>query len=32
MKAWRVHELGEPRTALQLEEVPDPTQAPARCW
>lgn len=25
MKAWRVHELGEPRTALQLEEVPDPT-------
>lgn len=24
MKAWRVHEFGEPRDALQLDEVPDP--------
>ncbi|MCQ4122640.1 NADPH:quinone oxidoreductase family protein [Rhodococcus tibetensis] len=30
MKAWRVHELGEPRTALQLEEVPDPTPGPGQ--
>ncbi|KXX59938.1 NADPH:quinone oxidoreductase family protein [Rhodococcus sp. LB1] len=30
MKAWRVHELGEPRTALQLEEVPDPTAGPGQ--
>ncbi|MFC9361596.1 NADPH:quinone oxidoreductase family protein [Rhodococcus sp. NPDC057014] len=30
MKAWRVHELGEPRTALQLEEIPDPTAGPGQ--
>ncbi|MFC9767244.1 NADPH:quinone oxidoreductase family protein [Rhodococcus jostii] len=30
MKAWRVHELGEPRIALQLEEVPDPTAGPGQ--
>ncbi len=24
MKAWRVHETGEPREAMRLEEVPDP--------
>lgn len=30
MKAWRVHELGEPRTALQLEEVQDPTAGPGQ--
>ncbi|MFC9552572.1 NADPH:quinone oxidoreductase family protein [Rhodococcus sp. NPDC056960] len=30
MKAWRVHELGEPRSALQLEEVPDPTAGPGQ--
>jgi NADPH:quinone reductase len=30
MKAWRVHELGEPRTALQLEEVPDPVAGPGQ--
>ncbi|MFC0452736.1 NADPH:quinone oxidoreductase family protein [Rhodococcus jostii] len=30
MKAWRVHELGEPRTALQLEEVPDPPAGPGQ--
>jgi NADPH2:quinone reductase len=27
MKAWRVNELGEPRSVLQLEEVPDLTPA-----
>ena len=30
MKVWRVHELGEPRTALHLEEVPDPTAGPGQ--
>ncbi|EME21954.1 NADPH:quinone oxidoreductase family protein [Rhodococcus triatomae] len=25
MKAWRVHELGEPRDVLTLEDVPEPT-------
>jgi NADPH2:quinone reductase len=30
MKAWRVHELGEPRPALQLEEVPDPVAGPSQ--
>lgn len=30
MKAWRVHELGEPRTALHLEEVPDSTAGPGQ--
>ncbi|MDV7245929.1 MULTISPECIES: NADPH:quinone oxidoreductase family protein [Rhodococcus] len=30
MKAWRVHELGEPHTALQLEEVPDPVAGPGQ--
>ena len=24
MKAWRVSELGEPRHAMSLEEIPDP--------
>ncbi len=28
MKAWRVHEFGEPRDALQLDEVPEPTPGP----
>jgi NADPH:quinone reductase len=27
MKAWRVHELGEPAEVLRLDEVPDPTPA-----
>jgi NADPH2:quinone reductase len=28
MKAWRVHEFGEPTKALQLEDVPDPIPGP----
>lgn len=28
MKAWRVHENGEPRTAMRLEDVPDPQPGP----
>jgi NADPH2:quinone reductase len=28
MKAWRVHENGEPRVAMRLEEVPDPQPGP----
>jgi NADPH:quinone reductase len=28
MKAWRVHEFGEPWEALQLDEVPAPTAGP----
>jgi NADPH2:quinone reductase len=28
MRAWRVHEFGEPRDALRLEEVPPPTAEP----
>ncbi|MEU1622760.1 NADPH:quinone oxidoreductase family protein [Streptomyces sp. NPDC005722] len=28
MKAWRVHENGEPRTAMRLDEVPDPQPGP----
>ncbi|MEU1626570.1 NADPH:quinone oxidoreductase family protein [Streptomyces sp. NPDC020096] len=28
MKAWRVHETGEPREAMRLEEVPDPVPGP----
>ncbi|HMF04842.1 MAG TPA: NADPH:quinone oxidoreductase family protein [Acidimicrobiia bacterium] len=28
MKAWRVHEHGEPERALQLEDVPDPAAGP----
>ncbi|MDG9704923.1 NADPH:quinone oxidoreductase family protein [Streptomyces sp. DH37] len=30
MKAWRVHENGEPREAMRLEEVPDPEPGPGR--
>lgn len=28
MKAWRVHEFGEPEKVLQLEEVPEPIAGP----
>ena len=28
MRAWRVHELGDPETALKLEEVADPEAGP----
>ncbi|MEV0948275.1 NADPH:quinone oxidoreductase family protein [Rhodococcus sp. NPDC049939] len=28
MKAWRINELGQPRTALRLEEIQDPTPGP----
>ncbi|MEU4096908.1 NADPH:quinone oxidoreductase family protein [Streptomyces sp. NPDC026673] len=28
MKAWRVHENGEPRAAMRLEDVPDPQPGP----
>jgi NADPH2:quinone reductase len=28
MRAWRVHEFGEPAAALQLDEVPDPSAGP----
>ncbi|MET8682257.1 NADPH:quinone oxidoreductase family protein [Streptomyces sp. NPDC004647] len=28
MKAWRVHENGEPREVMRLEEVPDPVAGP----
>ncbi|GAA0451261.1 NADPH:quinone oxidoreductase family protein [Streptomyces stramineus] len=28
MKAWRVHENGEPRAVMRLDEVPDPTPGP----
>jgi NADPH:quinone reductase len=28
MRAWRVHEFGEPQEALQLDEVPAPTPGP----
>lgn len=30
MKAWRVHELGEPREVLRLEETPDPAPGPGQ--
>lgn len=30
MKAWRIHENGEPRTAMRLEDVPDPSPAPGQ--
>ncbi len=30
MKAWRVHENGEPGTVMSLEEVPEPNPAPGR--
>ncbi|MEC4020953.1 NADPH:quinone oxidoreductase family protein [Streptomyces sp. H27-D2] len=30
MKAWRVHENGEPREVMRLEEVPDPVAVPGR--
>ena len=28
MKAWRVHEFGEPRDVMQLDEVPEPSPGP----
>jgi NADPH2:quinone reductase len=28
VKAWRVHELGEPRDAMRLDDVPDPEPGP----
>jgi NADPH:quinone reductase len=28
VKAWRVHETGEPREAMRLDEVPDPVPGP----
>lgn len=28
MQAWRVHETGEPRAVMRLEEVPDPAPGP----
>ena len=30
MKAWRVHELGEPRDVLTLDDVPDPRPGPGQ--
>ncbi len=30
MKAWRVHENGEPREVMRLDEVPDPVPAPGQ--
>jgi len=30
MKAWQIHQLGEPRDALRLVEVPDPEPAPGQ--
>ncbi|MEV6319039.1 NADPH:quinone oxidoreductase family protein [Streptomyces sp. NPDC051776] len=30
MKAWRVHENGEPRAVMRLEEVPDPVAGPGQ--
>jgi NADPH:quinone reductase len=30
MKAWRVHELGEPRAVLELQDVDPPTPAPSQ--
>ncbi|MFH0245066.1 NADPH:quinone oxidoreductase family protein [Streptomyces sp. HK10] len=30
MKAWRVHENGEPREVMRLEEAPDPEPGPGR--
>ncbi|MGX7729878.1 NADPH:quinone oxidoreductase family protein [Rhodococcus sp. 2H158] len=30
MKAWRIHEVGEPKEALQLMDVPDPEAGPGR--
>ncbi|UQA91702.1 NADPH:quinone oxidoreductase family protein [Streptomyces halobius] len=30
MKAWRVHENGEPRAVMRLEEVPDPQPGPGQ--
>ncbi|WP_410539172.1 NADPH:quinone oxidoreductase family protein [Streptomyces sp. KL2] len=30
MKAWRVHENGEPRDVMRLEEIPDPEPGPGR--
>ena len=33
MKAWLVHELGEPREVLTLAEVPEPAPGPGKhCW
>ena len=30
MKAWQVHELGEPREVLALAEVPEPEPGPGQ--
>ena len=30
MKAWQIHQLGEPRDALRLAEIPDPEPAPGQ--
>ncbi|MEU6083166.1 NADPH:quinone oxidoreductase family protein [Streptomyces sp. NPDC047108] len=30
MKAWRVHENGEPRAVMRLDEVPDPVAGPGQ--
>ncbi|MCO1575708.1 NADPH:quinone oxidoreductase family protein [Crossiella sp. SN42] len=30
MRAWRVHELGEPRDVLRLDEVPEPVAGPGQ--
>src|ERR1700733_5524498 len=30
MRAWQIHQLGEPRDALRLAEVPDPEPAPGQ--
>ena len=32
MRAWRVHELGDPSKVLSLDEVEQPTPGRARCW
>ncbi|HEV2309881.1 MAG TPA: alcohol dehydrogenase catalytic domain-containing protein, partial [Acidimicrobiia bacterium] len=30
IRAWRVHRYGEPSTALELDEVPDPSPGPGQ--
>ena len=30
MRAWQIHQLGEPRDALRLAEIPDPEPAPGQ--
>lgn len=30
MKAWQVHELGEPRAVLRLDDIDDPVAGPGQ--